>query len=331
MPATTALRADLPAAEPRPLARCTYPTAAEVARHGLQRLPDVLPVVDFARVAAHRSAAHHLLPFERLSHAAILAAARVVASAFARREPQCRHLRPAALPPLALAGATHRDDLGSEPFGDWTMTTILFWFVRLLVLTDPASPRGAIRTSAGALRQSLALVADDGTILGAAINETLLPHDATEPPRTDDPFLAAVLHTVEPVLTLLGEQDAAAVAALSAHDPGFARALARGQVGHHFMVARADALPTAHAFELVAGTAARYHALGFHHVIVEATNQWTGAACEALGGTRVHFAPFRAAPAVIASDSACDGAVSSPDGYLAAKDSGSMLYVLRLR
>jgi hypothetical protein len=53
----------------------------------------------------------------------------------------------------------------------------------------------------------------------------------------------------------------------------------------------------------VAATAAQYRALGHGFVVVEATNQWTGAACEALGATRV---------------------------FLAGKDSGSMLYVVRL-
>ena len=60
------------------------------------------------------------------------------------------------------------------------------------------------------------------------------------------------------------------------------------------MVARSDALPKAHAFELVAATAAHYRALGHAFMVIEATNQWTGAACEVLGATRVHFAPFRA-------------------------------------
>ena len=52
---------------------------------------------------------------------------------------------------------------------------------------------------------------------------------------------------------------------------------------------------------------------------------------EALNGVRVHFAPFRARPVVTPSHAAPDDAASSPDGYLAAKDSGSMLYVLRVR
>ena len=159
------------------------------------------------------------------------------------------------------------------------MATILFWFVRTLILTDPTSPRGAIRVNQGALAQSLVIAdADDGTILGTALNETLLAHEGPPALRLDDPFLDAVLQATGPVIELLTAQDADALAALCAAYPDFARALEHERVGHHFMVARADALPTLDAFELVAATAEHYRALGFHYVIVEATNQWTGAA-----------------------------------------------------
>ena len=111
--------------------------------------------------------------------------------------------------------------------------------------------------------------------------------------RRGDPFLDAVLVFVEPVFALLGAQDAEAIKALSIAYPEFRGAHAAGEVGHHFMVARSDALPKSDAFELVAATAARYQALGYRFMLIEATNQWTGAACEALGAIRVHYAPFR--------------------------------------
>jgi hypothetical protein len=96
------------------------------------------------------------------------------------------------------------------------------------------------------------------------------------------------------------------------------------------MVARSDTLAKEDAFELVAATAARYQALRYAFMLVEATNQWTGAACEALGAARVHFAPFRAHRTVRQSSEPLADTVSSPDGFLSSKDSGSMLYVIRL-
>lgn len=65
-------------------------------------------------------------------------------------------------------------------------------------------------------------------------------------------------------------------------------------------------------------------------MVPEATNQWTGAAFEALGGVRVHFAPFQAQPAVPKSDEPLTDVVTSPSGFLADKDSGGMFYALRL-
>ena len=48
----------------------------------------------------------------------------------------------------------------------------------------------------------------------------------------------------------------------------------------------------------MAASAEHYRTLGYSYLVTEATNQWTGAAFEALGGVRVHFAPFQAKPAV---------------------------------
>jgi len=125
-------------------------------------------------------------------------------------------------------------------------------------------------------------------------------------------------------------QDAEALAALSERYPEFREAYAQSKVGHHLLVARSDDLPKGDAFELVAASAERYRALGYLYMVTEATNQWTGAAFEALGGVRVHFAPFQAQQAVRKSDEPLEGVVTSPNGFLSDKDSGGMFYVIRL-
>jgi hypothetical protein len=129
---------------------------------------------------------------------------------------------------------------------------------------------------------------------------------------------------------MLSAQDEEALKVLCMAYPEFQEAYADGKVGHHFMVARSDALPKAETFELVAASAAHYQALGHAFMVVEATNQWTGAACEVLGATRAHFAPFRAQRTVRQSAEPLLDTVTSPDGFLSNKDSGSMLYVIRL-
>jgi hypothetical protein len=315
--------------DPHPLPHCAYPGAADVHRHGVLPLPDALPFADFAAVERYRSVRHRATPLSELPVGHALETARVVADSFARREPQCRHVRPPAARPPALARATHEDAFGREAFGPWTTARHLYWFIRLLVLTDPTRPADSGETNAEALEQSLAIVSEAGRVVGGAINETLVAH--AEPPvfRAGDPFLDALLRWVAPVLELLGTQDAEAVAALRRY-PEFERALASGRVGHHFMIARSDALSKLDAFELFAATAERYRELGFAFLLVEATNQWTGAACEALNGVRVHFAPFRVRRVVAASPEPLPDEPTSPDGFIAGKDSGSVLYALRL-
>jgi hypothetical protein len=226
--------------------------------------------------------------------------------------------------------ARHTDPFGSDPFGPWNTETLLYWLIRLLLLTDPTSPQSAIRVNSETLAQSLAILDRRGHVIGGAFNETMPPFDVSPEFRQDDPFMAAVLAFAEPVLTLLGTQDAEALTALSAHYPAFREAYAQGKVGHHFMVARSDALAKADTFELVAASAEHYRALGYAFMVTEATNQWTGAACEVLGGVRVHFYPFQARPAVRKSAEPLEGVVTSPNGFLSDKDSGGMFYVIRL-
>jgi hypothetical protein len=316
--------------EPWALPYCRYPGAAEVAEHGVQPLPTILPLVDFERARPHRSLRHTAVPASRLTPAQVMRLAEVVGTSFARREPQCRHLQPAKLLPGGLREAIHVDPFGQSTFGLWSRENLLYWFIRLLVLTDATSPRSAIEVNEEALSQSLAILDDNGDVIGGAINETMPP--LMDPPsfRRGDPFLNAVLAFVEPVFALLGAQDAEAIKALSIAYPEFRGAHAAREVGHHFMVARSDALPKSDAFELVAATAARYQSLGYGFMLIEATNQWTGAACEALGAIRVHYAPFRAHRTVRRSAEPLADTVTSPDGFLSGKDSGSMLYVIRL-
>ncbi len=316
--------------EPRPLPYCPYPSAADVAQHGVQILPTNLPLVDFERARPHRSLRYATVPATRLTPAQVMRLAEVVGTSFARREPQCRHLQPARVPPAGLREAVHTDAFGTSAFGPWDTERLLFWFIRLLVLTDPTSPRSVIAVNAETLAQSLVILDDTGDVIGGALNESMPLLVGPPAFRRGDPFLDAVHTFVAPVFALLGAQDVEAVKALSVAYPEFHDAHAAGKVGHHFMVARSDALPKADAFELVAATAGHYRALGHAFMVIEATNQWTGAACEVLGATRVHFAPFRAQRTVRRSAEPLDDTVTSPDGFLSSKDSGSMLYVIRL-
>ena len=315
---------------PRSLPYCAYPQARDVAQHGVQVLPAVLPLVDFTRAQPYRSRRYTTIAAARLTPAQILNMAQVVGTSFARREPQTRYLQPPKYPPAGLMETRHTDQFGSEVFGPWTKERLLYWFIRLLVLTNPTSPKSAIEICEETLAQSLVIGDQTEQVIGGALNETMPPLDALPVFREDDPFLTAVFSFVTPILTLLSTQDAEALTALCNQYPAFREAYDNGKVGHHFMVARSEALAKADTFELVAASAAHYQARGYAYMVIEATNQWTGAACEVIGGVRVHFAPYQGRHTVHQSAEPLEGIVTSANGWLSDKDSGSMFYVIRL-
>jgi hypothetical protein len=316
--------------KPRPLPYSTYPTASDVARHGLQPLPASLPLVDFAQAQPYRSSRYSTVVAADLTPAQLLQMAWVIAASFARREPQSRHLRPPKYPPAGLMEARHTDPFGTDSFGSWDTETHMYWIIRLTALTDPTSPQGAIEVNEEVLAQSLAILDGEGRVIGGAFNETMPPFDVEPPFRKDDQFLDTIVGVWEPVYAALGAQGAEALTALSKRYPGFQEAYDKGKVGHHLLVARSDDLPKGDAFELVAASAERYRTLGYEYMVTEATNQWTGAAFEALGGVRVHFYPFQAQRTVRKSAEPLEDVVTSPNGFLSDKDSGGMFYVICL-
>ena len=312
--------------EARPLPYSAYPRARDVSQHGIQPLPASLPLVDFARAAPHRSSRYSTVLATELTQEQLLQMAWVIAAGFARREPQARYLRPPKHPPAGLMEASHTDPFGTDSFGSWDTQTQLYWVTRLTALTDPTTSADTIDINEEILAQSLAILDGEGRVIGAAFNETMPPFDVEPPLREGDPFLDTVVGVWEPVYAALGAQDAEALTALSERYPEFREAYEKGKVSHHFLVARSDDLPKEDTFELVAAIAERSQALGYSYMVTEATHQWTGAA---LGGVRVHFAPFQAQPAVRKSEEPLEGVVTSPNGFLSDKDSGGMFYVIR--
>jgi hypothetical protein len=314
----------------RPLPYSEYPKAVDVARHGLQPLPESLPLVDFARAEPYRSRRYTTVLAPELTKDQLLQMAWVIGRGFARREPQARYLRPPKHPPEGLMEACHTDPFGTDSFGSWDTETQLYWVTRLTALTDPTSSADAIEVDEETLAQSLAILDGEGRVIGAAFNQTMGPFDMEPPFREGDPFLDTVISVWAPVYGALSAQDATALRALSERYPAFREAYAQGKVSHHFLIARSDDLPKEDTFELVAAGAERSRALGYEYMVTEATNQWSGAAFEALGGVRVHFAPFLVQQAVRKSDEPLEGVMTSPNGFLADKDSGGMFYVIRL-
>jgi hypothetical protein len=252
---------------PRPLPYSAYPRAQDVSHHGLQPLQASLPLVDFARAAPHRSSRYSTVIATELTKEQLLQMAWVIATGFARRGPQARHLRPPKHPPAGLMEARHTDPFGTDSFGSWDTKTQMYWIVRLTALTDPTSPTDAIEVNEKSLVQSLAILDGEGRVIGAAFNETMPPFDVEPPLREDDLFLDTVVSVWEPVYGALGAQDAEALTALSERYPEFGEAYEKGKVSHHLLIARSDELPKGDAFELVAASAERCRALGYEYMV----------------------------------------------------------------
>ena len=136
---------------------------------------------------------------------------------------------------------------------------------------------------------------------------------------------------MQPIVNMLISQEESSIHALCDKYPEFKKALIEGKVGELFMIARSPLLPTEDTFELVAASLQRFSYFGYHYVLTAAANQWTGAAFETMGGVRVHFAPYRAKQTVKESLEPLPDETSTKDGFLSAKDSGCMFYVIRLK
>lgn len=309
---------------------CKYPGAGDTELHGLQPLPDVLPVATMEAAGQYRSSKFEIVLADRLDAKKLSQMARVIARSFAINDPMIRHLNLPKEFPADVSALKHKDAYGTNCFGDWTKENIIFWLVRLFYLTDPFSPLDAIGDNDDAIRQSLAVLNAEGEVIGGVLNIKLDLANAGRAMRDNDPFIKAVLPFFEANSQFLTTQAGLSLNTVCKKYPAFLMALRGGKVADLNMLARSPLLPSEDTFEMVAASAEHLQQLGFEYLIVSAGNQWTGAACEVLGGVKVHFAPFRDEKRVNESCEPVDGKPSSKDGYISDKDSGCMLYVIRL-
>jgi hypothetical protein len=307
---------------------CDYPGSNDYERHGIQTLPEEPSIADPGAAGPYRSVKYRVTKAADLTVEQQLEMARIMGDSFARRDPMLRSQQIQRQAPGNLEGYRHADPLGTHEFGSWDTRTIFKWLIRTFFLTDPTSPASSIQPRGDVREQSLAILDAAGRVIGGAINETMT-HGETAPLREGDPILDAVLATFAPILAMVDSQEEESIAALEERYPQFRESLRSDKVGHLVLVARSDALPTEDTFELVAGTVERYRDLGFEYIITSAVNQWTGAAASVLGGVAVHFEPFLRRKRLPASSVPIE-MISSPTGYLSDKDSGSMLYVIRI-
>lgn len=307
---------------------CHFPKALDIKEHGIQTLPNRLEPVDFDLVSKYRSNNYKAKPIKSEDHSTLLELAQVLAISFCINDPMNRYLKTSKVKPDSLLNKVHHDALGDSHFGSWSNENIFFWFVRLLALTNPNDPLNEIGINPDTINLSLGIFDDYNNIIGGAINVPIYPEEA--PFRESDPFLEAVLNHINPILSIILPQEHESLEALQQKFPEIKKAKENGKIGMHFLIARSPELPKEDTFELVAASVEHFQSQGYEYMVTTATNQWTGAACEALGATRVHFAPYRANKMVAIEGTENENEPYSIDGFISDKDSGMAFYILKL-
>jgi hypothetical protein len=255
--------------------------------------------------------------------------AHIIAKSFAINEPMNRHVHPPIKIPDEIIYVEHQDAFGKDAFGPWTTENILFWCIRLIMLTDPSLPSGSIEINQDLFRHSLLITDAHSKPIGGALNITLPAKEAEL--RQGDPFLKAMFVYQDPILDFIHKHENTAIQALSDAYQDFEKALNLGKVGYILMIARSPELPSEHTFELFAASFEHFHRHGYEYMMITGTNQWTGAACEALGSARIYFWPFRDEQRVAVENKANQNEPYSSDGFISNKDSGLMIFALKLQ
>jgi len=313
------------------LLHCHYPKATDTHAHGLQRLPDELPLLNLISAKPFRSITYSAIPIETFSHEQVLELIRVIAMSFVLNEPMNRHMVPCVNPPQVIDESACLNLYGEKSFGEWNKENIFQWIIRLLVF-DQLRDRLDRNVSDNFSKQlSLAVLDDYGKIIGGALSICFLAGSSGNAPDSENLFSKVIIGVMQPIVDMLINQEEASITVLCNQYPEFHKALTEGKVGELFMIARSPFLPTEETFELVAASLERFRDLEYHYVVTAAANQWTGAAFEIMGGVRVHFAPYRVKKTVKESLDPLPDETSTRDGFLSAKDSGCMFYIIRLK
>ena len=313
------------------LPHCHYPKATDSDAHGLQRLPDELPLLDLTQAKLFRSAKYRAIPIETFSHEQVVELIDVIARSFVLNEPMNRHMVPPKNPPQEIQESSYLNAYGETVFGAWEKENIFQWIIRLLVF-DQLKDRLDRNVSDNFSKQlSLAILNNTGKVIGGALSIRLHASHSGNATDPENLFSQVVMRVVQPIVNMLVSQEEASLPALGEKYNEFRQALNEGKVGELFMIARSPLLDREDTFELVAATLERFRDLGYHYVVTAAANQWTGAAVEIVGGVRVHFAPYREKKTVKESPVPIPDETSTSDGFLSAKDSGCMFYIIKLK
>lgn len=226
------------------LPHCPYPNATDSHAHGLQPLPDQLPLLDLNHAKPFRSAAYRPVSIETFNHEHVLELIQVIAKSFVLNEPMNRHLVLPVQPPPEIQETRYLNVYGVSSFGAWEKENIFSWIVRLLLFDQLKDRLDSNMVDNYSKQLSLALLNDAGKVIGGALSIQIQSGHSGNAPDSGNSFSRVLVQVMHPIVKMLIEQEEAAIPALSKKYKSFEQALNEGKVGELFMIARSPALPT---------------------------------------------------------------------------------------
>lgn len=304
------------------LPHCKYPTANEYTKSDLPALPQRLTPINWSKLISYRVSDFNVSILNELINSEVLEMAKMLAKSFVKNEPTNRHLIAPKLIPKPLK-EFHKDEFGKHSFGEWTKENIFYWLIRLAFLTNPNN----LSKNQDILDHSIAVKNNSNKIIAGILSKTLSSEDGS---IRNNSYLSAVFGLYSTILELLFAQEQEAINILTQKYSNFKVAFNNNKVATTLMLAKEDEFSKESAFELFIRAIELLQNKGFKYVVIAASNQWTGAACEMLNATRVNYKPFRDVQRVPTISNASDFEMHSTDGFISDKDSGIMFYIIKL-
>lgn len=307
------------------LPHCNYPTAQEIELSGLLSLPDHLSEFDLSKLESFRTDTFEEIGTQTLENTEVLELTKMLAKSFVTNEPTNRHLKTPEKFPEAL-NRIYTDAYGESHFGEWTKENIFYWLIRLVFLTKPSDDAKHITKNQDILELSLAVKNASNKIVAGVLSQSVSIEESS---MRNDSYLSTILGLYSVSLDFIFSQEHEAISALTETYPDFKASLDQKKVATALMLAKDESFAKEDAFELFIRAIELLQTKGFKYVLVAGSNQWTGAACEMFNATKVHYKPFRDHERVAKTSDAPENELHSEDGYLAAKDSGIMYYIIK--
>lgn len=305
---------------------CDYPTSEDTEAFGQQCLPDQLPEIDWEKVKKYNLPEVSSLALSTLKGKEVLEVAKVIANGFVEKEPTQRYLKAPSRFPESL-NSSYYDAFGKTDFGPKTAKNAFYWLIRLVFLTNPYSSEYCVPKNNKLLSFSVTS-RDTKDIPQAGI--LCMPLSTNQKQMREDEFMQSIIGMHLPGLELVFSQEHDALDHLTSNYNAFKTALEEDQVVNLLMLAKTELFSTTQMFALLVKTIKQLKTKGIKYVTASASNQWSGAALEALNASRVHYSPFRNKKRVALTKNATENEVHSKDGYLSDKDSGMMFYIIKL-